>query len=115
MVTGRFQAGEVIYTVVDPPDFANGHAARVRGERLQPGKIFSSRLVRFLRMDAGGGPNFRMRASEIKRAVHGIGTVADADREQLADAGFACVREDRRNILVVVEMAVGVDEHKGRV
>ena len=69
--------------------------------------------MRFLGMDPGGGPNLRVRPRQVERAVHRVRPVADADGQQFPHAGFACMRKDRRKILVVVKMAVRVDQHKG--
>ena len=103
----------VFEVVVVEADLADGEAARVGGERRKFCEILGGGLVRFLRMDAGGGANLRVRPRQVERAVHRVRPVADADGEQLPHAGFACMRKDRRKIFVVVEMAVRVDQHKG--
>lgn len=47
--------------------------------------------------------------------MHGGGAFADADGEELGDAGVAGAGEDFGEIFVVVEVAVGVNQHMFRV
>ncbi len=64
-----------------------------------------------LRVDAGAGPDRGVLVSEGKGAVHGGGSVADADGEDLADAGGVGGGDDGGGVVVEVEVSVGVDEH----
>ena len=53
--------------------------------------------------------------SQVEGYVHVVGAVADADGEELVDAGRVGIGEDRGQVFVVVEMAVRIDKHRGRV
>ena len=67
-------------------------------------------------MDARCGIHLRLtlkarRTRDLERAVHVLRTVADADGENDAHPGCLRAGEDRRQIVVVIQMAVGVNQH----
>ena len=105
----------VVEVVVVEADFADGDAAWVGGKFFQFGEVFGGGLVGFLGVDAGGGVDLGVLVGEVEGYVHVVGAVTDADGEELVDAGRVGIGEDRGQVFVVVEMAVRIDKHRGRV
>ncbi len=109
----------VVEVVVIEADLANGDAAGVAGEGCELGEGVGGGLVRLLRVNAGGREELQggsgVGVREFEGAVHRGGAVADADGEQGPEAGVAGAVEDGGQVGVVVEVAVGVDEHGFRV
>jgi len=79
--------------VIVEPDFADGEAARVGNECLEPGKILGRGLVRFCGWIPAGREDLGMCVRQFQRAVHRLWPVADADGEELSTpAARACAR-----------------------
>ncbi len=101
----------VVEVVVVEADLADGDAPWICGEFGQFGEGFGGGLVGLLRVDAGAGPDGGVLVGEGEGTVHGGGAVADADGEDLADAGGVGGGDDGGGVVEEVEVSVGVDEH----
>lgn len=105
----------VVEVVVVEANLTDGDAAWVRGELFEAGKGFGCGLVRLLRVDADRGEEAQggpcVLVGERKRAVHGGGPIADTDGQQRMDAGRLRFLQDGGEVGIVVEVAVGVDQH----
>jgi len=99
-------------------DFAAGQDFRLLQQVVEFGIGGVVGKARFVGVNSGAGPDFRdagmagKLAADFESLLHSVGSLADADRENLANARSPGALEERGAILVVartVEMGVGVD------
>jgi hypothetical protein len=99
-------------------DLAAGEDFGLREEVVEFGIGGLMGKAGFMGMDAGAGPDSgdlrssRVFAADIEGAMHGVGTLSNADREDLVNAGGVGALKQGGSVFVVaraVEVGVGID------
>jgi hypothetical protein len=63
----------------------------------------------FLRMDACGCPHLGVSLSDLQGKMHRVRAVSDTDSEDRLNARGVCISKDLIEVVVAIQVAVGVD------